>query len=214
MVKIRFCKSRAELLIIVSGGCFPAIVQCEGILLNDSTDNESLIIYLEIIPIREEFYYPPAKSHARNMITYTTSKTDKDLSDIINLQRENLPAQLTEEEMQNQGFVTVSHTLKILKEMHAFAPNIIIKDENKIVGYLLAMTKLSGSAIPILIPMFELLGKIFFRDKIISEYHFLVVGQVCIQQGYRGLGLLDEAYKAYKNYFKSKFDFAITEIAT
>ncbi len=61
--------------------------------------------------------------------------------------------------------------------------------------------------------MFEVFDKIIYNGKTISEYNYLVVGQACIDKNYRGKGLLDEAYKAYKGYFNSKYDFAITEIA-
>ena len=147
------------------------------------------------------------------MIIYTLAATDKELSAIIYLQQQNLPQSLAKEEIAAQGFVTVSHTLEGLQKMNAYEQNLIIKDEDKVVGYLLAMTKRSRTDIPILIPMFEVFDKIIYHNKNISDYNYLVVGQVCIDKSYRGQGLLDEAYKAYKKYFNSKYDFAITEIA-
>lgn len=81
------------------------------------------------------------------------------------------------------------------------------------VGYLLAMTKNSQSAIPVLIPMFEVFNKILYNNKLVADQTFIVVGQVCIDKDYRGKGLLDKAYQAYKIIFKNKYDFAITEIA-
>ena len=148
------------------------------------------------------------------MITYTTSKTTKDLSGIIDLQKINLLEILTEIERQNQGFLTVTHSLDVLKKMQAEAPNIIIKDKNKIVGYALAMTKKSKSDIPVLIPMFETFDKIKHKGKLVSDYNYIVMGQVCIDKKYRGQGLFDGGYETFKNYFKNDYDFAITEIAT
>ena len=147
------------------------------------------------------------------MITYTTSKTDKELSEILDLQKKNLPKNLTESEIKSQGFVTVSHTFEDLKKLNTYEQHVIIKDENKVVGYLLAMTKNSKHDIPILVPMFEIFDKIHFKEKLISEYNYIVVGQVCIDKNYRGQGLLDNCYAAYKNHFKEKYDFAVTEIA-
>jgi len=148
------------------------------------------------------------------MITYSTSKTDKELSEILDLQKKNLPQNLSENEIKSQGFVTVSHSFENLKKLNAIEQHLIIKDENKVVGYLLAMTKNSKNDIPVLIPMFEVFDKIYFKEKLISEYNYIVVGQVCINRNYRGQGLLDNSYAAYKNYFKEKYAFAITEIAT
>ena len=146
--------------------------------------------------------------------TYTTSKTDSDLSGIIDLQKSNLAQNLTKTEMQRQGFLTVAHSLSTLKKMQAQERNIIIKDQNKIIGYLLAMTKKSRLDIPILIPMFEIFDKVQYNGKLVSEYNYIVVGQVCINKNNRGKGLLNNCYEIYKNYFKNKYDFAITEIAT
>ena len=41
-----------------------------------------------------------------------------------------------------------------------------------------------------------------------------MVGQVCIDKAWRGLGVLDHCYAAYKEHYRSKYDFAITEIAS
>ncbi|PKP08925.1 MAG: GNAT family N-acetyltransferase [Bacteroidetes bacterium HGW-Bacteroidetes-3] len=148
------------------------------------------------------------------MITYTTSKTTEDLSGIIALQKINLLENLTEIERQNHGFLSVTHSLEVLEKMQAEARNIIIKDKNEIVGYALAMTKKSKYDIPILIPMFETFDKIKYKGKLVSDYNYIVMGQVCIHKKYRGQGLFDGGYEAFKNYFKTDFDFAITEIAT
>ena len=148
------------------------------------------------------------------MITYTTSTTETELSEILQLQKVNLPKNLTESEMLSQGFVTVSHSFDDLKKLNNYEQHLIIKDNNKVVGYLLAMTQHSKQDIPVLIPMFEMFDKILYKEKLISAYHYIVVGQVCIAKDYRGQGLLNESYAAYKNNFKEKYDFAITEIAT
>ncbi len=148
------------------------------------------------------------------MITYNTSKTDNELSEILDLQKKNLPYSLTESEIQSQGFVTVCHSFEDLKKLNDYERHVIIKDQNKVVGYLLAMTQHSKLDIPVLVPMFEMFEKILYKGQLISAYNFIVVGQVCIDKNYRGLGLLDNCYAAYKNNFKATYDFAITEIVT
>ena len=148
------------------------------------------------------------------MITYTTSKTDNELSEILELQKINLPQNLTANEIKNQGFVTVSHSLEDLKKLNNYEQHVIVKDNDKVVGYLLAMTQHSKHDITVLIPMFEMFDKILYKEKLISAYNYIVIGQVCIAKDYRGQGLLDNNYQSYKNYFKEKYDFAITEIAT
>lgn len=147
------------------------------------------------------------------MITLSLATTDNELAAIIALQQQNLPQNLAQEEIAAQGFVTVSHSLQGLQKMNGYEKSLVIKDDDKVIGYLLAMTKNSKADIPILIPMFEVFDKILYHGKTIAEYNYLVVGQACIDKTYRGKGLLDEAYKAYKEHFNRKYDFAITEIA-
>jgi L-amino acid N-acyltransferase YncA len=148
------------------------------------------------------------------MITYTTSKSITDLAGIIELQKINLPSNLTEEEIAKEGFVTVVHSFDALKKMNAIEQHVIAKDADKVIAYLLAMTSQSKTEFPVLFSMFENFEKIAFRGKTLSDYHYIVVGQVCVAKGYRGQGILDNCYAEYKKQFKGKYDFAITEIAT
>lgn len=148
------------------------------------------------------------------MITYETSNTAEDLADIISLQKENLRKNLTDTEVQAQGFVTVCHTLSDLEKLNHHEKSLVIKNQDRVVGYILAMTKNSRSDIPILIPMFQIFDGIYFKGKVVSDYNYMVVGQVCIGKDYRGLGIFDKAYAAYRSLFKDKYDFTITEIAT
>lgn len=148
------------------------------------------------------------------MLNYTTSNTKDDLTGILDLQKANLPNALSKEEIRNQGFVTVNHSYEELKNLNDIEKHIIAKDGDKIIAYLLAMTERSKSEIPILIPMFEIFGQVFFAGTRISDYNYIVVGQACVDKQYRGQGILDNCYSAYKNHFIGKYDFAITEIAS
>src|SRR5258705_8537563 len=116
----------------------------------------------------------------QTMISYTTSKTDQDLQEIIALQKRNLPVSLTKQEMQDQGFVTVVHSMDVLRKMNAIEQSIIAKDKGKTIAYLLAMTEQSKADIPVLAPMFELFGQVAWRGKPVAAYRYLVVGQVCV----------------------------------
>jgi len=147
------------------------------------------------------------------MIVYTTANSKNDLEGILKLQKANLALSLTKEEIQNQGFVTVDHSYDQLEKLNHQEKHIIAKDIEKVIGYLLAMTKRSRFDIPVLIPMFELFDTVSYNGKKISEYNYLVVGQVCIDKAYRGQGILDHCYAAYRQHYSTKYDFAITEIA-
>jgi ribosomal protein S18 acetylase RimI-like enzyme len=148
------------------------------------------------------------------MAIYTTAESKRDLEGILSLQRENLAQGLTPDEIKSQGFVTVCHSYDQLKKMNDHEKHVIAKDNDKVVAYVLAMTQHSKFDIPILHPMFEAFGTISYGGKKITDYNYLVVGQVCIDKAYRGQGLFDNCYAAYKKYFSQKYDFAITEIAS
>lgn len=147
------------------------------------------------------------------MIIFDTANSLADLKGILELQKQNLKINLTDNAISKQGFVTVHHTLEQLQQLNAIEKHVIAKDGDKIIGYVLAMTPKSQSNIPILIPMFKIFGETYFNGKAITTYNYLVVGQVCIDQMYRGQGIFDRCYNAYKECFKAKYDFAITEIA-
>ena len=148
------------------------------------------------------------------MITYTTSKTKDELEQILVLQKQNLAVGLTASEIAAQGFVTVSHSFDDLYKMNELEAHVIAKDNDRVIAYLLAMTVRSRFDIPILLPMFEMFEAITYQNKKIASYNYMVVGQVCVAADYRGQGIFDACYTTYKSYFKDKYDFAITEIAT
>src|SRR6478736_8402968 len=146
-------------------------------------------------------------------MVFTTSQKDQDLSQILELQKKNLARFLSPEEIIREGFVTVHHSFENLKKMNSREQSVIAKENNTVVAYLLAMTQQSKHDIPTLVPMFEIFNQIAFRGKKISEYNYLVVGQVCVAKEFRGKGVLDNCYKEYKKRFETKYNFAITEIA-
>jgi GNAT superfamily N-acetyltransferase len=148
------------------------------------------------------------------MITYTTSKTKDELAQILALQKQNLAVGLSADQIKAQGFVTVSHSFEDLYKLNELEAHVIAKDNDRVVAYVLAMTARSRFDIPILLPLFESFEEVHYQHKKIASYNYMVVGQVCVAADYRGQGVFDACYAAYKSYFKDKYDFAITEIAT
>lgn len=135
-----------------------------------------------------------------------------DLSGILQLQSENLKQNIAPDQQLKQGFVTVQHSLSQLENLHAMAPQVVAVHQSNVVAYLLTMTAESKTAVPLLIPMFQLFEKINHNGKPLAQYRYVVVGQVCIDKAFRGQGLLDKCYAFYRQTFLSQYDFAITEI--
>jgi hypothetical protein len=135
------------------------------------------------------------------------------LHQLLDLQKRNLKSNLTPDEIQLQGFVTVKHSFEDILNMHQISPSVIVKDGDEVIAYVIAMTEASKTDIPILVPMFDMFAKIDYDGKKITSYNYMVVGQVCVDFNYRGQKVFDNAYEYYKSVFKEEYDFAITEIA-
>lgn len=146
------------------------------------------------------------------MITYTPANSTEDLEGILKLQKLNLAKNITANEMKIQGFVTVSHSFALLSKLNHAAQHIIAKHHNNVIAYVLAMTKHSKFDIPLLVPMFNQFETIFYKEKKISACNYIIVGQVCVDKAYRGQGIFKNVYAAYRELYKNKYDFAITEI--
>jgi len=136
-----------------------------------------------------------------------------ELQQILKLQEENLLNNIDNAEMQSQGFVTLHHSLAILKQMHSLAPSAIIKDSEKVIAYALTMLRECRQLMPDLEPMFALLDKLSWNNKPLNDYRFYVMGQICIAKDYRGQGLFEKLYQHHKKIYQARFDLFITEIS-
>ena len=148
------------------------------------------------------------------MIIATTVTSVGDLEQIIALQKKNLKQNITEQEKNSQGFVTMEFTMPMLQQLHVLAPDIIIKDDDKIVGYAMVLLQEGRKAYPALEPMFVNFEKLRWKDKPLYDYKFYAMGQICIDKDYRGKGLFDMLYKKHREIYQDQFDFIITEISS
>lgn len=146
-------------------------------------------------------------------IYFQQAQTDLHLQQIITLQAENLRGLHSKEMEREEGFVTVHHSLQLLRTMNDKLPHIIAIHENKVVGYALAMPAGFREHIPELRSMFDVLDSLVWQGKSFSEYNYLVMGQVCIAKEWRGRGIFRQLYDYYFELYKSRFDWIITEVA-
>lgn len=141
------------------------------------------------------------------------AETDEELSQILLLQDANHFSNLSPTQKQIDGFVTVQHTIPILKQMVLIAPQIIAVHNNKVVGYALTMFTSFSQKIPVLEPMFDVFCGLTYKEKLLSSYRYYVMGQICIACNYRGQGLFQKLYAKHKETFKEQFDCCITEVS-
>ncbi len=148
------------------------------------------------------------------MFTSTIVSNTKELEQILALQKQFLRGKTSVDEEKEQGFLTVEHTLDLLIKMDELEHSIIVKDEKTLAGYALTMPKACAEIIPELIPMFENFDALFYKEKLINDYSFYVMGQICVDKKYRGKGVFEMLYQKHKEMFQHKYDFIITEIST
>src|SRR2546421_5632925 len=147
------------------------------------------------------------------MLTVTTTTSTQELEQILKLQQLNLIRNISPAEMRMEGFVTMCHTRQILQQMHDLAPTIIVKNDEQVIGYALTMLRECRSLVPGLEPMFVMFDKLRWKDKPLNDYAYYVMGQICIDKQYRGIGLFDLLYQKHKETYQSQFDFIVTEVS-
>lgn len=156
-------------------------------------------------------------------VTVGLSDGARDLEGIIALQRANLEVTLGPERAARDGFVTVAHTPAALAAMHAACPSIVAKRGDQVVAYALVMPFECRPFVPILEPMFELLGTLTFAPpaerpsgpaRHIADVAAYVMGQICVAPAQRGTGLFDALYQAHRTHFAARWELCVTDVAT
>jgi ribosomal protein S18 acetylase RimI-like enzyme len=144
------------------------------------------------------------------MIKYQLTSTNEELEQIIALQQKNLPLHISTDEKNEQGFVTIQHTLDLLTKMHAAHPHIIAKHNDTVVGYALCMLQEFRNEIPVLIPMFDLTDIAIKKQN--KDLNYMVMGQVCIDKEYRKQGVFRALYTFMKENISKEYNAIITEV--
>ena len=147
-------------------------------------------------------------------IEFTIVSTVGEVNEILELQAENHPSALTPETMSREGFVTVRHDATVLERMNEVAPAIIAKAGDRVIGYALVMPRTFAADVPILRPLFEKLDTLSWRGVSLgANRRWFVMGQICIAEGCRGLGIFDGMYRTMAERYRDRFDFIVTEVA-
>ncbi len=129
------------------------------------------------------------------------------LQQILDLQRNNLPENLSPAEIMDEGFVTVRHNLLLLEQMNNVCGHIIAMERDILAGYALCMHPDFADAIPVLQPMFAELKHILEPNT-----QLMVMGQVCVAKPYRGRGVFRGLYTSMQQYLQKDYNWIITEV--
>ncbi len=140
-------------------------------------------------------------------IRYCTVSTTDELEQILALQQANLWANVSPEEKEKDGFVTVEHNFEILNQMNEVCPHIIAKDGDTVAAYALCMHPMFADKIEILKPMFAEIETVVPQDE-----KYIAMGQICVGKSYRNQGIFRGLYNAMKAHIQPEFESIITEV--
>lgn len=147
-------------------------------------------------------------------IHFSTVSSTAEVDQILALQAANLPTAVTSEVAASQGFVTVRHDRAVLQRMNEAAPGIVAKSNGNVVAYALVMPREFAADVPILRPLFAMLDTLSWRSVALRDNpRWFVMGQICVAEGYRGVGVFDGLYRAMADAYRHRFDFTVTEVA-
>lgn len=141
------------------------------------------------------------------MIQYGQATTPNHLQQILLLQQQNLPKNLSKDERKREGFLTVEHSYAVLKEMNDECGHIIALKNDKVIGYALCMHPKFADSIAVLRPMFHEINKVVKQQR-----NYMVMGQVCVAKTHRGKGIFRQLYKTMKEKLPKGFNSIITEV--
>ena len=147
------------------------------------------------------------------MIEFTTASTDYQLQQILNLQRANLKRNLSQVEVEKQGFVSAEHDLPLLKKMNSPHSHVIAIDREIVVGYALVMTLAMRDEIPMLVEMIDIIDLTSYHGSQLKDCAYVVMGQVCISRGYRGQGIFSGLYEGFIAQMAPYFQYVITGVS-
>ncbi|UZO79945.1 GNAT family N-acetyltransferase [Aquimarina sp. ERC-38] len=140
--------------------------------------------------------------------------SDIELEQILELQNKNHYKNISPESGKKDGFVTVKYDFDLLQKMNNSAKQVIAVDKGKVIGYALVLLKEFKNSVPLLTPMFETFEKTKYKDALLIDFKYYVMGQICISEEYRRKGIFKSLYDKHKKVYANKFDVCVTEVSS
>jgi ribosomal protein S18 acetylase RimI-like enzyme len=140
--------------------------------------------------------------------------SDEELHQVFALSKQNQKQLLDDQEKETEGFVTWLYSFTLLKQLNDLAPHVIVKDDDKVVGYALTALRESRVFHPDLHTFLQFLATINYQDKPLLYHSFYLMGQVCVDKAYRGKGIFRQLYQHHKEVYSKDYGFILTEVST
>ena len=81
------------------------------------------------------------------------------------------------------------------------------------VGYALVALKSIRHQHDLLGDLFSAIDKLEYKNQLMKNSPYVVVGQLCVARNYRGQGLVQQMYQHFKNCLSGEFDYCLTDVA-
>ncbi len=147
------------------------------------------------------------------MVEIKVVETPEELQGLKNLQIANLRKNIGEEIAMKEGFVTSEYSLELLQKMHDTHPSIIAKEGEQVVGYVIVTTKSVFGEHDELDHLFNTIDAIEYKEQLLSEVNYILVGQLCVGSTHRGIGLVQDMYTYYQQLHSKQFKYLVTDIS-
>ena len=147
------------------------------------------------------------------MVSIKLAQEVSELEGILALQRRNLKRCLSESEADEQGFLIAEYNLAYLQQMQAQRPSVVAVDDGRVVGYALVVTQEVRKGLPFISDLFDEIDRISYRGGLLAGTDYVVVGQLCVDKGYRGQGLVDRLYGCFRASLERHYRCGVTDIA-
>lgn len=151
--------------------------------------------------------------HQVAMITTKLASQESELHGIQRLQSKNLRKYLSDAEAADQGFLIAEYSVDYLRQMNRHRPSVIAVDGDRVVGYVLTATQSIREGHPLLADLFRQIDQLRYNHEPLRDADYVVVGQVCVDKDYRGLGLVPQMYRRFRESLQDSYRYAVTDIA-
>ncbi|HEX8548709.1 MAG TPA: GNAT family N-acetyltransferase [Cytophagaceae bacterium] len=137
----------------------------------------------------------------------------EELKGIILLQKANLRKNLSLEKAAIEGFLTAEYDLSYLQELHAAHPSVIAVENDNVIGYALVALKEVGLKHDLLADLINTIDSLNYKGVSLKQANYVLVGQLCVAEGFRGQGVVQKLYNGFKDALKTKFEYCLTDVA-
>lgn len=144
-------------------------------------------------------------------IHYALSGDRADMRQVQALSQQNHAEQLSPHE-RGDGFVTACWDVEGLIEAAGHTPHALAYEGEQVIGFALAVVPEVCLASQSLRSFWLPIAAAKYEDRPLSSWDCLMMGQVCVDQGYRGRGVFDGLYTELRRAYASRFDLVATGV--